>query len=210
MMKTELFLIRHGQPKLKDALLGSTDSPLSDLGWSQLNQASTQLKNIDYLVSSPLCRCSSFAQQYAIDNNQELVVDENWRECHFGDWDGLTYDNLYKLYPKLSEAFFDDPHRNMPPNAEKLLSFSLRIENTLIKLLEHQKGKRIAIYTHAGVIRTLIAWCLKIDYSSGLQFRRFAIDYASISQIAIYHCKDSKMTDKEQLHPKLISLNQCL
>ena len=210
-MKTDLFLIRHGQPELKDALLGSTDSPLSNLGWLQLEKTAQQLEQLDYLLSSPLKRCAEFAQQFATNNNYSLIINDNWRECHFGDWDGLKYKDLYKKHPKASQGFFDNPNQNMPKNAESLPDFSLRIESSLMQLLEQQKGRKIALFTHAGVIRTIIAWCLDMDYSQGLQFKRFAIDYASITQLSIYHNEAftaDKESDKASLYPQLISLNQ--
>ncbi|MBE9527062.1 MAG: histidine phosphatase family protein [Proteobacteria bacterium] len=210
-MKTDLFLIRHGQPLLCNTLLGSTDSPLSDLGYSQLEKISRQLKNINCLISSPLTRCAAFAQQYADNKQQKLLINENWRECHFGEWDGISYESLYQQFPQAVEQFYLSPEKNMPPQAEALLSFSDRIENTLFQLLEKEQGKSIAIFTHAGVIRTLVAWCLNIDYRSGLQFQRFAIDYASITHISIYYDTNntlSNQTDKQPYYPQLIRLNQ--
>lgn len=211
MMKTNLFLIRHGQPLLSNVLLGSTDSPLCDIGWSQLEKISKQLKNINCLISSPLTRCAVFAQQYADNKQQTLLIDKNWRECHFGKWDGISYESLHQQYPQAVEQFYRHPEKNMPPQAEALFSFSDRIENALFQLLEKEQGKNIAIFTHGGVIRTLVAWCLNMDYHSGLQFQRFAVDYASITHISIYYDTNnalSNMANKQSYYPQLIRLNQ--
>ncbi|MCU7836840.1 MAG: histidine phosphatase family protein [gamma proteobacterium symbiont of Taylorina sp.] len=208
---TDLFLIRHGQPELQNTLLGSTDSPLSQYGWSQLEKIIEQLNDIDFLISSPLSRCAEFAQQYADKKQQELVINENWRECHFGDWDGTDYQSLYQQFPLAVEAFYNDPYKNMPANSEALGNFCDRIENALFQLLKKEQGKKIAIFTHAGVIRTLVAWCLKINYESGVQFQRFAVDYASITHISIYHAESSSLHNdegKSSLFPQLVSLNQ--
>ncbi len=90
----------------------------------------------------------------------------------------------------------------MPHNAESLFDFSHRIEDALMYLLKKEKGKNIVVFTHSGVIRTLLAWCLKMDYLSTLQFQKFAIDYASITQINIYH--------GESDFSQLIKLNQTI
>ncbi len=187
-MNTDIYLFRHGQPKLQKALLGSTDSPLTQTGWRELQNTFDKLDSFDYLTSSPLIRCVDFAKQYAQKNNinPHFQIVNNWQECHFGDWDGKTYEDLHAQQPRAMKMFFDDPGNNTPPNGEPLSDFSTRIELALHQLLEQCQGKRIAVLTHAGVIRTLVAWCLNIDYQSGIQFKHFAIDYASVTHISIY------------------------
>ena len=201
---TDIFLVRHGQPVLQNALLGSTDSPLSDLGWLQLESAAETLGYINTIISSPLSRCAAFAQQYAAENELQLVIDSQWKECFFGDWDGRTYQSLYKELPKEIEGFFSQPNKNTPPNGEKLSEFNLRIESAIHSLLKNFCGQKIALFTHAGVIRTLVAWCLQMDYSKGLQFRRFAVDYASVTHLSIFHGNSEK---GEQIFPQLMRLN---
>lgn len=206
MEKTEIFLVRHGQPVLQNALLGSTDSPLSELGWSQLEASAKSLPDVDAIVASPLSRCAAFAQQHAADCELELLIDGSWKECDFGEWDGKTYQSLYQSHPSQVEAFFTSPDKNTPPRGEMLMDFCARVEAALNKLLEQYKGQKVALYTHAGVIRTLVAWCLKMDYASGLQFRRFAIDYASITHLSIFH-SEQESAQNEKLFPQLMSLN---
>lgn len=199
-MNTDIFLIRHGQPVLQEALLGSTDSPLSELGWQQLEATLNSIQSLDCLLSSSLSRCAAFAQHYAEKQMMNLQISDSWRECHFGDWDGKTYQSLYQQYPQAVSDFFINPDKNTPPNGESLIDFSQRIERTINLLLEQYAGKRIGVITHAGVIRTIVAWCLKMDYTSGVQFRRFAVGYASITHISVYH--------GDRLFPQLINLNQ--
>jgi len=198
-MQTELFLVRHGEPVLQNALLGSTDSPLSDAGWRQLETSCEHLPKLDFIVSSPLSRCANFAQQYAADKNLQLHINPDWRECHFGDWDGCKYQQLHDEFPREVENFFSRPDRHSPPKGEDLSGFCDRVESALMQLIKTNPGKKIGVFSHAGVIRTLVAWCLKMDYASGLQFRRFAIDYASVTHLSIY------TSDKH--YPQLVSLN---
>jgi len=54
--------------------------------------------------------------------------------------------------------------------------------------------------THAGIIRSLVAWSLGMNRESNEPYQRFAVDYASISEINIFQDK--------KLFPQLISLNQ--
>ena len=199
-MQTDIFLVRHGEPVLTNALLGSTDSPVSELGWQQLEATLNNIPGLEQLVSSPLSRCANFAQHFAAEKSLPLQIDNEWRECHFGDWDGQKYQDLHQSFPEAVEEFFSDPYKCMPPNGESLKVFNSRIENAVKVVHERFAGKKIAVITHAGVIRTLVAWCLKMDYRSGLQFRRFALDYASVTHLSLYY--------DEKIYPQLICLNQ--
>ncbi len=200
-MSTELFLIRHGEPQLTQALLGLTDSPLSEQGWQQLATNSARLTDIDVVIASPLKRCAVFAEHFARQNKLDLQVEPAFQESNFGDWDGWLYQDLHTKFPQQMDAFFIDPANNTPPNGESLAKFSQRIETALLRMLQAHKGKRIALFTHSGVIRTLVAWCLQMDYLKAVQFQRIALDYGSISQISVY--------DYEGEHfPQLRSTNQ--
>jgi len=183
---TELLLLRHGEPALKNALLGLTDPELSALGLQQLQTSVKSLTDIDLVVSSPLKRCANFAGQFAMQQQLDFKIEQDLREFDFGDWDGQLYADLHTQFPDEMHQFFLDPANNTPPNGETLTHFSQRIETALIALLTEHAGKRVLLCIHSGVIRTLLAWCLKIDYLSGVQFQRIAIDYGSISHISVY------------------------
>ncbi len=185
-MTTELFLIRHGEPQLKKALLGLTDSPLSEQGWQQMATNCAKLTDIDLVITSPLPRCLLFAEHFARQEKRELLVEPDFQESDFGDWDGQLYQDLHEQFPQTMHNFFIDPANNPPPNGESLQQFSMRIEMALLRLLQEHEGKRIALFIHSGVIRTFIAWCLQMDYLKAVQFQRISLDYGSISQISVY------------------------
>lgn len=185
-MITELFLIRHGEPQLTNALLGHTDSLLSDLGWQQLVESSAKLNAIDLVISSPLKRCAIFAEDFAKQHNLPLQFESQFTESNFGDWDGQPYQVLYEQFPQKMHEFFIDPANNTPPNGESLQDFVQRVESTLLRTLASHQGKRIALFMHSGVIRTLLAWCLQMDQLKAVQFQHISIDYGSLTHISVY------------------------
>lgn len=201
-MKTDIYLIRHGRPQLQDALLGVTDSPLSDDGWHQLDTVSRTLPEITRVVSSPLIRCSAFAEVLCEQRQLPLFLESRLQECNFGEWDGLTYQHLYKKYPTEISRFWTSPNEYMPPGGETLDVFCQRVESAIAELEQQFTGDSIAILTHGGVIRTLVAWCLGLDYHSGNQFQRFAVDYASVTHLSIYRDKHNT------LHPRIEFMNK--
>lgn len=201
-MKTEIFLVRHGEPQLKNVLLGSTDCDLTDFGKTQLKYLYDQPNKFDQIISSPLKRCADFAKEWSDSIQCSLTIDSSWKEYDFGDWDGLSYQQLKEKYPEEFSNFTKKPTKYFPPNAESVIDFSKRLERNILQLVNDYQGKKIAMITHAGVIRSLVAWCLNIDYQSGVQFQRFTVDYASMTQISFYH--------GNEIFPQLINLNQCL
>lgn len=190
-MQTELFLVRHGQPKITEAMLGRTDVSLSNFGWQQLGNSVRRLTDIDLIVSSPLLRCSEFAQHFAQKTNKELLINSGFQECNFGDWDGKKYQELHEKYPEHMENFFSKPNQYRPPNGEALSEFNHRVVMSFDQLIEQHAGKRIILLSHAGVIRTIVAWCLDMDFTQGNQFKSFSIDYASISHLSVFHAQDN-------------------
>ncbi len=200
-MTTKLLLVRHGEPELKQALLGKTDSPLSALGFQQLTAFFKKLGAFDRLISSPLLRCKMFSTDYCEKHDTALHIEPQLREFDFGDWDGMTYQDLHQTHPEAIARFFSDPANNSPPNGESLCSFSQRVESTALRLIDKYQNERLVVLCHAGVIRTLVAWCLAIDYQSGVQFQRFNVDYGSVTELQIFH------HDSDQPLPQLVRLN---
>ncbi len=201
-MNTEVLLVRHGEPVLKNALLGSTDSPLSDLGWQQLENTFANLGEFDQLIASPLSRCASFAQHFASEYNVPLLIEEQWRECHFGDWDGRRYQELHQRHPEAVSEFFNDPARFPPPNGEVLTEFNQRVDQALSQLVKRNPGKRVVVLTHAGVIRSLVGACLGMSRLSNAVFQKFSVDYASVTHLSIFH------DESQRWFSQLVKLNQ--
>lgn len=201
---TQLILLRHGQPELTESLLGRTDSALSTSGLQQVNVSAKSLPLVDRVISSPMKRCLSFASKYATNNSYDLVIDSTWQECDFGDWDGIKYAELAQKFSTKFSNFINNPAVNTPPNGEGLADFYLRVKLGVEQLLLKYPGEKILLVTHSGVIRSLLAWCLKIDFigqpdQATVPFQRIKIDYASITQIDIWN--------EDSLLPQIVSLN---
>ncbi|WMS86078.1 histidine phosphatase family protein [Pleionea litopenaei] len=200
-IEQHIYLLRHGQPQLRNALLGHTDSHLDELGWSQMQVACDQLSDIERIVSSPLQRCAAFAEKLGHQLNQSIDFDSRLKECYFGAWDGLTYAELHRRYPEDSSAFFQHPSKHTPPDGEPLLEFHQRVVNGFCQQVQGCPTLSTLIITHAGVIRSLIAWCLEMTVELGHQFQRLTIDYGSITKLSLFHFEDKTM------FPKLVQLN---
>ena len=201
-----MVLLRHGLPELQNCLLGTTDSKLSDYGMQQMEKSTQALESITKVVSSPLKRCLQFASKYSKQYQLDLVIDQAWQECDFGDWDGKNYQSIAEDSPFEYENFLSKPGTYSPPNAEKLTVFYHRVVLGIESILSRYAGEKVLLVTHGGVIRCWVAWCLKMDFLestgvSNIPFQRIKIDYASTTQIDLWN--------EQQVLPQLVSLNHC-
>lgn len=151
----EIHLLRHGQASGGDYYRGSTDDPLSELGWQQMWNAVAKQK-WDAVISSPLQRCASFAKSYCDKNQLPFKIDNDLREYHFGEWEGKSSKTLFEQSPDDISRFWQNPFQFTPPGAESLYHFEHRILNCWQRIQENTQFNRLLIITHGGVIKTIL------------------------------------------------------
>lgn len=183
---TVLDLLRHGEPEVRNSLLGRFDVPLSESGWQQLQKVAEELKHYDQVISSPLVRCRAFAESLTAEKKWPLQISSDWQEMNFGDWDGKSYEWLHDNYPKALSDFWSDPWQHTPPGGETFAEFYDRIQLAWKKLLVEHSGKKILLVCHSGSIRMLLSAILEMNPEKALVMSRLNIPYASLTRIEIY------------------------
>ncbi|MCG6117381.1 MAG: histidine phosphatase family protein [Aquimonas sp.] len=151
-MAAALELLRHGATGF-DGFRGQIDDPLSAEGWAQL-RAAVHGRRYAGILSSPLRRCSEFAQELASALDCPLSLHDGLMEYDFGDWSGLTPAELHVDAPEALGRFWADPERHPPPGAESLAALEVRVRQALAGLPTGQ-GTQLVV-THGGVIRLLL------------------------------------------------------
>ena len=178
--KTTIDLIRHGDTLSGPAcFLGSTDSPLSESGWLKMQFA---VKPDDYqrIITSPLKRCVEFSHALADESKLPMRIENDLREIHFGDWDGVKIKKIWEEYPDQLSAFWNEPLNNTPPNAESLMVFQNRVNHVFKKIKQQYVNEHILLITHGGVIRQILANILSIEFKTTQQIN---IDYAGLTRV---------------------------
>lgn len=154
----EVYLIRHTTPQVEKGLIyGHLDVPLTASFEQESQVVLKQLPAvIDAVYSSPSLRCTLLAKSISASyQSTSTYYQENiaLRELNFGDWEGKTWDTINRGE---SDQWMDDFVNLSPPNGETMLQMEQRILvfwNDLLK----QSYKNVAIITHGGVIRILLA-----------------------------------------------------
>ncbi len=152
-MSRTIDLLRHGDTGQR-SYRGQLDDALTDTGWTQL-RAAVSGHDWDAIVSSPLRRCSVFAQELALARSLPLRLDPRLAEYHFGDWQGLPIETLAAEQGGALERFWADPVAHPPPGAERFATFRARLGDAFDEIVERESATRILVVTHGGVIRLL-------------------------------------------------------
>jgi len=186
--KITIDLVRHGDVIGGKKLLGITDEPLSELGWQQLRTAFPIIAlPWQQVISSPLQRCSAYAKEIASQLSVPLILDEQFQELDFGQWDGQLLSDLYASDSSADlMLFMNEPTAISPPNGESYQAFELRIIaawEALLLSLHQERVAHCVLVIHGGVIRTILSHVLGFPNTN---LFRIEVPYASLSRIKQY------------------------
>ena len=163
-MITTIYLMRHSIPfkehrgttnTNETILIENEKSPLSIAGEKLAEEKSLQeeFKNLDIVYSSNYVRAMSTAKYFASANNLKVNIDEVFNERIHG------VDNWRELPQEFELKQFNDENFKVG-YGESQKEVKTRMFNGLMKVLNENKGKRIAIISHSTAISFLLKkWC---------------------------------------------------
>lgn len=158
-MSLRLFVVRHGATEWSGArFAGWSDIPLSEDGRRQCAAVARALAESQTAAvwASPLERARASAEILAKPHRLEVRLDEAFREMRFGQWEGLTREEVAARFPREWEVWRTSPTRLSTPGAEPLTAVSERVAAGLDALRDEHDGQTVILVTHAIVIRLLV------------------------------------------------------
>lgn len=158
---TDLYLIRHceGEGNIKHIFNGTTDCDISELGAKQLEKLSERFKNvkIDAVYSSPLKRARMTAHAVADPKGLRLVIEPGLIELYGGEVEGKEFQKTFDRMPDLKDAWNNHPQDFWPKDGESMRHGYDRIYRVILSIAKDNDGKSVAVASHGGVIRCLMA-----------------------------------------------------
>lgn len=151
-----VMLMRHPRTALRqDIILGQIDADLAPEEEEQLPALASIAAALSpkRVVSSDLRRCSRLGKMIADAVNVPLEIDAVWREQSFGNWEGLTWDEVAESFPDEHEKFFTHWVTRRPPGGESFTEVTERVVKALQRLSD---GPKTLVVTHAGPIRSAV------------------------------------------------------
>ena len=189
---TLIDVLRHGEPLGGARYRGRTDDALSQTGWQQMTDA-VNFEPVNksapwtQIISSPLSRCADFARLLSETHQLELLIEPRFAEIDFGDWEGLTSQQIMDHDSKQLLQYWDNPIDNSPPNGESLNDFSSRVIAAWNELLsEHAAAdnKHLLIITHGGSLRIIMSHVLTMPLTA---LFKLDVPYACLSRFQHQH-----------------------
>jgi alpha-ribazole phosphatase/probable phosphoglycerate mutase len=167
---SKLFLVRHAEPAATGVLLGQANPPLSSAG----RAAAARIRlPVRLVYSSPLRRAVETAAQWGL----RTLVLHDLAEISYGEWDGLSWNDIESKYPELSSRKQADWRRVTPPGAEDWDAFSNRVARALDVI---RSGPfPAAVVAHAAVNAELARLLCGVDPLS------FEQDYCGVFEYEI-------------------------
>ncbi len=181
-----LLLVRHGETEWNRSgrYQGRSDIDLSAIG---IQQAETLKKclvkeRLDAIYSSDLKRAVHTAQIIASGHNPELVTCKEMRELDFGEFEGLTFEEIKQRYPRSNWWTTQDPQEK-PPDGESVSQLTDRVSPFASKLRRYTDEETILVVAHGGSLRALLCLLLGFGLEHWWQFR---LDSASLTVVETY------------------------
>ena len=155
-----LYLIRHGETKLNKEFrfIGRTDPALSEQGEAQARALAERLAgdNISAIYASDLLRAVQTASIIAVDSGVDVVEIAGLREIDFGNWEGLSYNEIMEHDKEVLDSWIENPTGVDIPGGESWHDFAARINAAFDDIIKNTDGKAIALVTHGGPIKLLM------------------------------------------------------
>lgn len=149
----EIYLIRHTKVAVeKGVCYGQKDVDLAESYPQELEVVREKLKDIEFdvIYTSPLKRAKKLANDIYGD---KVIADDRLMELNFGDWEGKVWDEIKDpLFP----AWMDDFVNKKCSNGESFVMLNDRVTKFWNEI-KSKECKKIAIFTHGGVMRTIQA-----------------------------------------------------
>lgn len=184
---TKLILVRHGQTAWNKwgKYQGQADIELSELGKEQAEKLGENFpyENIAAVYVSPLQRARETGEAVARKFGLNVVPCNEFMEISFGEWEGLTYEEINAAWPDVHSGMFDRPDIVRCPQGEGFFDVQARAATKLMELVQKHKDETFVIAAHGGVNRTLLCYLLDMPLRYMWRIRQ---DNTAVNVITFY------------------------
>ncbi|TDE16487.1 alpha-ribazole phosphatase [Dyadobacter psychrotolerans] len=172
----EVYLIRHTTPLLTPGLIYGRSEVLLTENFAQEWEVAKQNlpAGFDLVYSSPALRCTELAKQIT----RDFQTDDQLAELNFGEWEGKTWDTVDQVQLQL---WMDDFVNVCVPGGESMQEMFERVKE-FWQELPTNPDQKIAIVTHAGVIRLVLALLKQIPLASVFEIK---VGYGEVIKVEI-------------------------
>ena len=195
---TTIIMVRHGQTEWNrvERFRGRADVPLNETGLEQARATGERVAaswRPVAVYSSPLSRAVKTAEAIASHFNLPVQVHPNLIDIHYGQWQGLTPEEVRERWPDALAMWYEAPHQAQIPEGETLNELRTRAMAVVHELSARHPSQTIVIVGHTVINRIILLGIL------GLGNERFWRIKQDTCAINVFEAEDGVFT--------LVSLN---
>ena len=156
---SEMLFIRHAETDMAGTFCGHSDPELNACGHAQVAELIDKLhaEGIGMVYSSDLRRAHATGMAIAEALGVGYHVRPALREINFGQWEGLTWKEIEQRDGAYARRWMAEYPLLTAPDGEGFSDFERRVLDEVQLLSSTGEDRRIAVVTHAGVIRTVLS-----------------------------------------------------
>lgn len=159
-MKTVLYIVRHTQTvgNIEKRLTGRHDYEITEEGKKYIKKMEEALQNIKFesAYSSTSGRTIKTIQNLANKNGIKIKQLEELCEMDFGIYDGMKWEDLNKINPKIHKMHIKTNEIIGIPNQETTQETAERMYNILLKIAKNNLGKNVLVCSHGVAIEAFL------------------------------------------------------
>ena len=182
----KLILVRHALTvdNQKSRLSGHIDSSVSEEGKEQIDKITNYLKDFDIykIYTTTSSRTKDTVKKLSELKSIEIIEKESLKEISFGDFEGLTFDEIKDKYPKEFQDMIEKGYEYKYPNGESLIDSYNRVCIELDNIISNNDDRTILICSHGGTIRNIITYLISNSYKYHWNFK---IDNGSVTILEV-------------------------
>ncbi|MFC1870557.1 histidine phosphatase family protein [Chloroflexota bacterium] len=165
---TEIVLARHGETEwnVTEVFRGRIDVELNETGINQAELLARHLRHskIEAVYSSPLKRALKTAEMLASYHQLDVVTTPNLVDFDYGNWQGLSHQEVQDKYQQLYAEWIKNPHRVKMPTGESLIQVRKRAMAVVSEVKAKYTGA-VVLVSHRVVNKVLTCALLGLDNS---------------------------------------------
>ncbi len=189
-----VYLVRHGETiaNVEEIFSGVTNVELTEKGVFQAQKVVEFLYNehIERIYTSQLKRALDFARIIQEKTETKIIIDQRLSELDYGDWEGLSKNEIKEKYGLLYQQYEENPISYRPKNSEGInngLNRILEFWSDLKYLMAEENIKRVIVIIHNDIGRLLLCKIKDIPIN---RYRDLNLDNGSITKIVLGKYKE--------------------
>jgi alpha-ribazole phosphatase/probable phosphoglycerate mutase len=155
---SHLIFIRHAETDMAGTFCGHSDPAINAIGRMQVADLIARLagRTFDTIYSSDLQRATNTAIPIAESLNLPYSTTSNLREIYFGDWEGLTWNEVEERDPTYAQQWLQSFPSLPAPHGETFAAFESRILQEVAHLQDMGQNTKVIVVTHGGAMRIVL------------------------------------------------------